>query len=72
MIRFRIRNANCDLARQEDKKTLFNEKWVIPAGLKLEFLRKLRAMNSAAHSLFPGIDGFGRSLAEVARLAALI
>ena len=62
----------CGAARAADRKTLFYEKWVIPARLKLEFLRNLRAMNIAAHSLFPGIDGLGRSLAEVARLAAIV
>lgn len=62
----------CDTARAADGRTLFNERWIIPARLKLEFLRKLRAMNIAAHSLFPGIDGLGRSLAEVARLAAIV
>jgi hypothetical protein len=50
--------------------TLYCQKWIIPAGLKLEFLRHLRRMNIAAHSLFPGIDGVGRSLSEAARLAA--
>ena len=60
--------ATCKEARQKEPKTLFYEKWVIPPHLKIEFLRKLRYMNIAAHSLFPGIDGLGRSLAEVARL----
>ena len=59
----------CEAARVTDPKTLYYEKWVIPAHLKLEFLRRLRAMNIAAHSLFPGIDGLGRSIAEVARFA---
>jgi hypothetical protein len=40
-------------------------KMIIPAKLKVEVLRKLRAMNIAAHSLFPGIDGIGRGIAEM-------
>jgi hypothetical protein len=42
----------------------------IPAALKPEFLRRLRFMNITAESLFPGIDGLGRSLTELARLTA--
>jgi len=64
--------AVCGAARVKRPKTLLYEKWVIPPTLKLEFLRKLRAMNIAAHSLFPGIDGLGRSLAEIARLASAL
>ena len=63
--------ASCSEARIQNPEKLFQEKWVIPPELKLEFLRKLRVMNIAAHSLFPGIDGLGRSLGEVARLAAV-
>jgi hypothetical protein len=61
----------CAKAKWNALQKMFHEKWIIPSGLKLEFLRKLRAMNIAAHSLFPGIDGLGRSLGEVARLAAV-
>jgi FRG domain-containing protein len=37
---------------------------VIPAGLKPEIMWRLKAMNVTANSLFPGIDGLGRSCAE--------
>jgi hypothetical protein len=43
---------------------------IVRASLKIEFLRQLRRMNITARSLFPGIDGLGRSVAELMRLAA--
>jgi hypothetical protein len=36
---------------------------IIEKGLRLEFLKNLREMNIGSASLFPGRDGFGRSLA---------
>jgi FRG domain-containing protein len=42
---------------------------IIPAKRKLEFLFRLRAMNITAQSLFPGIDGLGRSVSELVRLS---
>jgi hypothetical protein len=43
-------------------------KILIPAKLKLPFLRQLRELNVTARTLFPGIDGLGRSIAELLRL----
>jgi hypothetical protein len=43
-------------------------KWIFPATIKREMLRHLRTMNIAAHSLFPGADGLGRSVAEIVGL----
>jgi len=43
-------------------------KIVIPAESKVDFLTSLRRMNVTANSLFPGIDGFGRSVGELTRL----
>lgn len=60
----------CTDAASKAKDQLYYSKWVVPATLKPSFLRRLRMMNIAAHSLFPGIDGLGRSLAESARLAS--
>ncbi|WP_029038043.1 FRG domain-containing protein [Salinimicrobium xinjiangense] len=37
----------------------------IPAELKLEFLARLRTMNISAESLFPGLDGLGKSLRDL-------
>jgi len=47
-------------------------RWVIPAVVKDEILKRLRTANIAAHSLFPGLDGLGRSIAEVARIGPRI
>jgi len=58
----------CSTARAAKPEDLFYKKWIIPFALKQQFLARLRAMNIAAHSLFPGIDGLGRSIAEIARL----
>jgi hypothetical protein len=43
-------------------------KLTIAEGLKPEFLRHLRAMNVTPTSLFPGMDGLGRSFADLVRL----
>ncbi|MGH8727589.1 MAG: FRG domain-containing protein [Burkholderiales bacterium] len=68
----RLIAEQCEEAKRKASQKMFFEKWIIPPNLKLEFLRKLRAMNIAAHSLFPGIDGLGRSLGEVAKLATVV
>lgn len=47
-------------------------RWIFPAKVKTEILRHLRVMNIAAHSLFPGLDGLGRSIAEIARIGPLV
>ena len=39
----------------------------IPAALKPEILRHLRAMNINAATLFPGLDGVGKSLDDLVR-----
>lgn len=39
-------------------------RWIIPATLKPVVLRHLQAMNVTAQSLFPGLDGLGRSTRE--------
>jgi len=44
-------------------------KLIIPGDLKPEFLARLRTFNITASSLFPGVDGLGRSTTEVALLA---
>lgn len=41
---------------------------IIPQVLKFAFFLELRAMNVTASSLFPGLDGLGRSLTEAAAL----
>ena len=59
----------CAEAAAQQPGKLFHHRWTIPAAHKPWFLRNLRAMNIAAHSLFPGLDGACRSAAEDARLA---
>ena len=44
-------------------------KLILPGKLKRLFLRRLRAMNIMASSLFPGLDGLGRSVSELIQLA---
>ncbi len=53
----------------ETQEELFR-KLVIPADMKPGFLRKLRALNITANSLFPGLDGLGRSIDELVQAAA--
>jgi hypothetical protein len=43
-------------------------KLVIPKELKPNFIKKLREINVNANTLFPGIDGLGRSVSELVRL----
>jgi len=37
----------------------------IPAELKIEFIARLRTMNITSESLFPGLDGLGKSLRDM-------
>jgi hypothetical protein len=46
------------------------QKIIIPSDQKVEFLRKLHAMNITANSLFPGLDGLGQSVKELMILNA--
>jgi len=46
-------------------------KLVVPKNLKAEFMRNLMPMNINAQSLFPGIDGLGRSAAELIKIGCL-
>jgi hypothetical protein len=45
-------------------------KIIIPKNMKVEVIGKLVRMNVAAHSLFPGLDGLGRSTQELLKLSA--
>jgi hypothetical protein len=53
---------------QEDRYPL--NKVIVPAGVKNQFLSKLRTMNITAGSLFPGLDGLGRASRDYIRLRA--
>lgn len=48
----------------------FLHKLVIPSSAKEQFLANLRMMNITGASLFPGVDGLGRHVAEYGRLVA--
>ena len=45
-------------------------KIIIPNSIKTNVLKKLMRMNVSANSLFPGLDGLGRSTRELLRLSA--
>lgn len=45
-------------------------RYLIPSGLKKDFLHRLKIMNISAATLFPGIDGLGRSINEFIRMTA--
>lgn len=42
-------------------------KIIVPKDLKVDFLSRLYHVNITARALFPGLDGIGRSIAEVLR-----
>lgn len=56
-----------ELSQTQDRQLL--RKLIVPAGLKIEFLKKLRGMNVTANTLFPGLDGLGRATAELITLS---
>jgi hypothetical protein len=62
----------CLKTSAEHPGKVVHRKIIIGADLKLVVLQQLRAMNIAPHALFPGLDGLGRSLADLARLAAVL
>jgi len=45
-------------------------KCIIPCKQKMRFLRHIETMNITPNSLFPGIDGLGRSVGEFIRMEA--
>ena len=54
-----------------DSSEVIYQKLLVPAHLKHEFMLHLRYMNIAAHSLFPGADGLGRSVADIIRVGLI-
>jgi FRG domain-containing protein len=47
-------------------------RWVIPAQIKPSILAHLRVMNVSALTLFPGLDGLGRTVRELIRATPMI
>lgn len=54
---------------KSDSTKLEFSKLIIPAELKGQFTKGLRSMNLTASSLFPGLDGLGKSIREFINLA---
>ena len=50
----------------------FYSRIIVPAKLKPTLLTNLKAMNIGANSLFPGIDGLGRRISELARIHIVV
>ncbi len=46
------------------------QKYIVPSRLKPKFLANLEMMNITANTLFPGIDGLGRSIRELLGMRA--
>ena len=49
----------------KENNRIFFVRIKIPAELKPEFFTRLHSMNISANSLFPGLDGLGRSIKEI-------
>lgn len=62
----------CSAIQKGKPDAVLFRKIVIAAELKLVLLQQLRAMNVAPHTLFPSLDGLGRSLSDLARLEAVL
>ncbi len=56
--------------RKEEDRSFF-AKLIIPCNMKSMFLQKLHKMNITASSLYPGLDGLGRSIKELVSMNAL-
>jgi hypothetical protein len=54
-----------------DDDTLACVKFTIDSSLKMDFLRTLARMNITANSLFPGLEGLGRSVKELITLEVI-
>ena len=50
---------------------LMHGRWIVPANRKLEYMTHLRSLNVTGASLFPGSDGLGREMSELAMLSRL-
>jgi hypothetical protein len=60
----------CSDMQREFPDNFLCKKIIIPPNIKPMILQQLYAMNVTPHSLFPGLDGFGRTLSDLATLKA--
>jgi hypothetical protein len=58
-----------NLGATQGKEQMFR-KICIPKEQKIDFYRRLRSVNINARSLFPGLDGLGKSISEMVRFDA--
>ena len=57
-----------EVFQHDSSKEIFR-KLIIPSSQKRTFLKKLRSMNVTAISLFPGLDGLGKSISEFVHIS---
>ena len=54
---------------EEESSAITRLKFIIPAGIKNDIMKQLYFYNIRADSLFPGIDGLGRTIQELVRIS---
>ncbi len=62
-----VRTDHAEILRKRDGAL---EKLVVPASLKAQFLKQLQLLNITGSALFPGLDGWGRTVDDLVRLQA--
>lgn len=60
-----------EVPRPDGEVSVYRGRCIIRAEIKKDLLRRLHMMNVRADSLFPGIDGLGRTIDELIRLFPL-
>lgn len=63
-----LTQAGEELQREAPGQLLYR-KIIVEASAKPQLLARLRSMNITAQALFPGLDGLGRGIGELARLS---
>jgi hypothetical protein len=61
----------CDNYQKEHPDKVGLLKLLLPAEEKRKFMIKLRVLNINAQTLFPGVDGLGRQIAEALKIGQL-
>ncbi|MEW5916607.1 MAG: FRG domain-containing protein [Gemmatimonadota bacterium] len=65
-----VADTLCTAHVESSQTELAHGRLIIPKDLKHVFLAQLRTMNITAASLFPGLDGLGRSATDIVRLGS--